>query len=1325
MLVVWAIAWSVTPGRIAEDTKNDLYVDPWGFLARALHLWDPQVTWGGLSNQGYGYLFPMGPFFGLGSEIAPVWVVQRLWWSVLLTAAFVGMLGLLRALGVGTHRTRIVGALAYVLAPRVLSSIGGLSAEIQPQLLAPLVLWPLVLATKGHLSTPRAATLSGLAALCCGGVNATATLCALVPAGLWLITRQRWWRSPLTWSWAAAMVAATAWWLVPLLIMSRYAPPFLDWIENARAVMRPIGMLDVARGTTHWLGHIVTPGGAWWPAGHQLATSPQLIVLTTVVAGLGLAGLAMARIPERRWLWTSLLLGGVLLTVAHSGPFSSPVVTTAQAALDGPLAPLRNIHKFDLLVRLPLAVGLVHLLGRVSQWRPQVAWHRSVVMVTAVVAVIGAGAPAFTGAIAVRGSFERMPQHWVDAGRWLDANREGGQALLLPAANFGEYFWGRTIDEPLRPLTTAPYAVRDAVPLAPAGTIRMLDEIERRLQSGRSMAGGAEVLRRAGVGHLVVRNDLATHESGQPPVALARSSVRSTPGVQFARGFGQTFLDAAGERVFPVEIYALPGTPSGALEIWASGDVDGASGATEDLLSLADAQLLGGPVVFDGDRSQNLDPEQRVETDGYRTRARWFGAPRGQDLTSSLTARAGSDVPDYLPWDEDPLRSAVTYDGIADVSATSSVAEELTFAGLRPAHRPFAALDGDPATSWATMWDDRPSLNVVFAQPASFDHVNVTGLGRDTSLGETVSRPTRVRVTTDQGSTTATVLGRPTRIELPGDRHSRIRIQILETESDAPGTVITGLSEVQIPGVSPGERIALPRAADADEARAIVLSDGLRGRDGCTSSEGPIVCISGTVDPEQSGSMARTIAGARTGSWIAAGTLVPGLTPTSRLQGSPDVSVAASSARNGSAAAAPSAIVDGDDRTAWSPAFDDETPELTLDFARDVTLTTIRFQTRDDWAARAAPAVVIRLGGREVTRRVQPNGVVEIPATTGRRLDLEFVRVPGDRQVAPNAALELEELDLADVDIRPPAQQRTAECGQGPRLVVDGRAVPTSATVPRGALFGVESGTWRACEPVAFGAGEEHSVEVGAWQGFTPRAAVLTRQGAPAPVAQPQAVATSMAGTTWRGQVVAAPQARVLVMDQNASAGWAAHVGGVDLEPQVIDGRRQGFILPPGLAGALEIEFGPDAAYRASLLAGLALATALLVAAAVAARTRTSPSRTATAPESTLTASGWRGSPPWAAALAAVMGGLIAGAAGAAAALVGAVLAQRFAFGFAEWVRASIVAAGLAVCGVIQAVIAPGSLGGALLEGALRLAIVAVVSFAALAPMRRESRSEA
>ena len=68
---MWAVAWSVPAGRISEDTKNDLYVAPWQLLSRAAHLWDPQVTWGVLQNQGYGYLFPMGPFFGLVGEVAP------------------------------------------------------------------------------------------------------------------------------------------------------------------------------------------------------------------------------------------------------------------------------------------------------------------------------------------------------------------------------------------------------------------------------------------------------------------------------------------------------------------------------------------------------------------------------------------------------------------------------------------------------------------------------------------------------------------------------------------------------------------------------------------------------------------------------------------------------------------------------------------------------------------------------------------------------------------------------------------------------------------------------------------------------------------------------------------------------------------------------------------------------------------------------------------------------------------------------------------------------------------------------------------------------
>lgn len=1326
LLVVWSVAWSVTPGRIAEDTKNDLYVDPWGFLGRALHLWDPQVTWGGPSNQGYGYLFPMGPFFGIGSELAPMWVVQRVWWGLLLTAGFLGMRGLLRALGVGSDGARVVGALAYVLAPRVVTSIGALSAEIQPQLLAPLVLWPVVLGSTGRLSPGRAATLSGVAALFCGGVNATATLCGLVPTGLWLLTRTRWWRSRLTWSWVAAVLAATAWWLGPLLLMSRYAPPFLDWIENARAVMQPVGMLDVVRGTTHWLGHIMTPGGAWWQAGNELATRPLLIVLTSVVAALGLGGLALRGTPHRRWLWTSLILGALLLTVTHSGALASPWVDEFQSAFDGPLAPLRNIHKVDLLVRLPLAVGVAHVVGRLAAVRSPRAVRSAGPLLAAVAVVLAAG-PAFTGAIAVRGTFEGMPRHWVDAGRWLDAHGEEGQTLLLPAANFGEYRWGRTIDEPLRALTAAPYAVRDAVPLAPAGTIRLLDEVERRFQTGRSLDGGAEVLRRAGVAHLVVRNDLAPEESGQPPVAFARSSVRSTPGVDFRQGFGQTFIDASGERVFPVEIYDLGGATSSPVELWEASAVTGASGASEDLLALADAGRLHGPVVFDGDRSEELAPGSRVDTDGYRARERWFGAPRGQDLTSTLTREAAVDAPDYRPWPDDALRASATVDGVSAVTASSSIAEDLSFAGLNPAHRPFAAVDGDPGTSWAAMWDERPTLRVDLDEPTEFDHVTVTGLVDDVRLGS-VAAPTRLRVSTDRGSVTATLGDGPTEVAVGAGAHAWLRIEILETDTDDPGTAITGLVDVSIPGVTPREGVRLAERPEDDPVPgAVVLGSGLAGRDGCTSMDEFPVCLGGaTVAPEQNGSLRRVLDGALPGDWTGEGSLQSGAAPETSLQGSPDVSVTASSVRNASPQASPSAVVDGDDRTAWSPAFDDETPELTFTFERDVTVDVLRFQTRNDWAARAAPAVVIDIGGKQVTRRIQANGVVDIPPTTGRTLHLEFIRVAGERETATNAALELEALDLGATTFAPPRSEVTATCGQGPRLVVDGHVVPTAATVHRDDVFGAGTGSWRACAPVTFDESQEHTVEVGPWRGFSARSAVLTRTGGTTPSTDPQPVEVTTDGASLTGAVIAHDTARVLVMDQNANRGWVARVGGTELAGQVIDGRRQAFVVPAGVAGDLHVEFAPERTYRGLLLLGLALAVGLVVAAAGVALRRAPVVLAVDASPRVDASARHRQAGPWLLLAGALVGGvLVSGPLGGVVALLAGFVAQRWTRVAVGRIRGAVVAGIVVACGVAQAVVAPGSVGGAVFEGTLRLVLVAVVAFAALTSVRREPRREA
>src|SRR5206468_7262412 len=108
-----------------------------------------------------------------------------------------------RALSIGTEATRQVAALSYALAPRMLTEVGSLSAEMLPAVMLPWVLLPLVRADR--IGSPRrAAGLSALAVLAMGGVNGPMVLMALVLPALWLLTRR----------FTVQHVKLVAWWAV-------------------------------------------------------------------------------------------------------------------------------------------------------------------------------------------------------------------------------------------------------------------------------------------------------------------------------------------------------------------------------------------------------------------------------------------------------------------------------------------------------------------------------------------------------------------------------------------------------------------------------------------------------------------------------------------------------------------------------------------------------------------------------------------------------------------------------------------------------------------------------------------------------------------------------------------------------------------------------------------------------------------------------------------------------------------------------------------------------------------------------------------------------
>ena len=63
----------------------------------------------------------------------------------------------------------------------------------------------------------------------------------------------------------AGAVAATLWWLVPLLVSVRYGVRFTDYTEPAALTTLTESATEVLRGTGNWLSFLHTDGGLWLP----------------------------------------------------------------------------------------------------------------------------------------------------------------------------------------------------------------------------------------------------------------------------------------------------------------------------------------------------------------------------------------------------------------------------------------------------------------------------------------------------------------------------------------------------------------------------------------------------------------------------------------------------------------------------------------------------------------------------------------------------------------------------------------------------------------------------------------------------------------------------------------------------------------------------------------------------------------------------------------------------------------------------------------------------------------------------------------------------
>ncbi|HWM58509.1 MAG TPA: alpha-(1-_3)-arabinofuranosyltransferase, partial [Pseudonocardia sp.] len=843
MLGLTLLSFLQRPGRTTFDTKLDLSVDPIAFLTRALHLWNPEATGGELQNQAYGYLFPMGPFFAAGQLLGlPPWLTQRVWCALLLCLAFGGMLALTRALRIGSEPARFVGALAYALAPRMLTEIGPLSAEMLPAVFLPWVLLPLVKANR--IGSPRrAAGLSALAVFAMGGVNGAMVLMALVLPGLWLLTRRftaehvklcAWW--------CASVVAACLWWILPLLLLGEYSLPFLDYIESATNTTAPMSLYEVLRGTNQWVAYVVA-GTPWWPSGFMLIDNPVLMLVTGLVAAIGLFGLVRPRLPERRFLAIGVLTGLVLLTVGYVGTLDGPLAQTVRDLLDGPLAPLRNVHKFEPVLRLPLTLAFTHAItgrlpGMARGTSPLRATRARMAVGWVLVALMAAPAWLFT--LRPGPGWADVPDHWREAMTWLGDADPNARTLLLPGSGFGDYTWGRTVDEPAQALARSPWAVRSQIPLGSEGNTRLMDAVEDALADGRGSPALAEFLARAGYRYLLLRNDLDQDSTDAPPPAALRAGLSGSPGLHPVARFGDPVPLDGVPPAPAIEVYEVD-VPVPRTNLVSTQDIPTVSGGPESLLPLLEANMLnpGAPTVLAGDGGLAESREWLV-TDGLRHRERNVGRVRdnlSQTLTADEQPRQQRPSTDVLPFRGRDHQTVAAYRGVRDVRASTSISYADAVRASDPSGLPFAAIDGDPLTAWRSSSFDGPDdqwLEVELDTPRQVDAVDVSVVD-NLRVGWPV---TRIRVTTDNGSTEHDVArgGDPQRFPTAPGLTSLVRVTVLSVAANRQ-TGNAGIAELGIPGVTAGRALQVPTDVrpGSDQSTSFAFTRGAAPRYACVT----------------------------------------------------------------------------------------------------------------------------------------------------------------------------------------------------------------------------------------------------------------------------------------------------------------------------------------------------------------------------------------------------------------------------------------------------------------------------------------------------------
>jgi hypothetical protein len=1247
-LAAYVLALLQSPGMDTADTKIGVHVDPARFMSHVASVWSNTEGLGHVQGGQYsGYLWPMGPFFALGHLIGlSDWVVERLWLGTLLALAAWGMIRLLDALLDGRRGiAHVVGGATFALNPYVVVFTSRATVFLLAYAALP---WLLLAVHRGVRNPTRwwwPAAFALITTSTGGGVNATVT--ALVLLGPLLLALYEGWLGGVSfkdvarfgWRVVVATALSSVWWAVPLLVQNHYGLNFLRYTEQLGSIWSTASLSESLRLMGYWTSYLgvgfSTPLIPSFGNAETMLFNPFAVAASLLVPALALAGYLWTR----RWRYGpfALMLALVALLVMSVGYPDGTILRKGLNFIFNHLTAiqfLRTTYKAGPL--LAIAVALLAGAGAAELWRRCRPQARVLTALVATGLLVASTLPFFQGN-AIELTYKAIPSAWRLAGAELNSQLSANaRAVVLPGQAYAYYTWGGTVDPVLPSLTDRQVAVRNVPPFDDLHATDFLWTVDDLVQQQRLLPGElGPLLDLMSARAVITATDDDDALSGALAPAPAAHELRTQSGFERpTRSYGpvRTFVapQSTAERAVrlpEVRRYDVPARGIVRIEPAGAGTViDGSAAGVADLAALGmlpssqpiryagdlspaeirTAAAAGGPVLItDSNRRRVFVASRILQNYGWTV-------PANEGFTPDAA------LLDPFATDGSAAQTVEVFEGARDITAPydPEIAEF-------PEHRPYAAFDGNPHTSWladTTLPASSHWIQVDLDRPSTIGSIAV--------LPDNANPAVQIRQVTIDGEPFALHRGwnvLPVRLH----RVSALRITITHVHAVGPaaGTGF-GFAEIRIPGLHVHELLRPPTLAEnalrgtdlihtplAYVFERTTAADPLQRRPAPerivahgSEAQAEAALIRQAQDPETG--LARRIDPPVARSWTVGG--LADVSPTApdpaldRLAGTnTHGAVFTSSGRlDGRPAYRASSAFDGNDSTAWVAPFAGEEPAwIAWSTPRAVTLTRLRL-VRSILPSRFPTLVRISTPSASTPAMAVPaSGTVVLAARLrGRSFKLTVLRAGGSSR--PSVAIGEVLGTGAPVASSSLASAIRGRCGDlmahaaGRRLAL--RLTGAVAALDAGDALGL-----RQCGPAL--------VLPASPVDFTIAPAVVEpllvalRSAAPNPLANAalpaggNVLSVGHTGTSSYSDVrVRVRGPAWLVLGQSYNAGWHATCDGRSLgPPQVIDVFANGWRVGPGCT-SVSITFAPqheiDLGFIIGAIACLVLALVLVAA---------------------------------------------------------------------------------------------------------------------------------